>query len=162
LAYAVATAGLLGLTRGLARELSDEGVTVNAVAPGYIESPFHEGEPAGAAEKAAEQIPAGRVGTPQDVAAAVRYLVSPEAGYVHGQVLHVNDGWWFGTCAPTSHSAQSIRLSWRSCSTSSGWRPDRTESGPVDDAAEYHCAFWAPFRSLNDRPAEGSIDVGQP
>lgn len=97
MAYAAAKAGLIGLTRGLARELSGEGITVNAVAPGYIETAFHEGRPPHAAAAAREQIPAGRLGQPDDVAAAVRYLVSPEASYVTGQVLHVNGGWWFGT-----------------------------------------------------------------
>lgn len=97
MAYAAAKAGLLGLTRGVARELSGEGVTVNTIAPGYIETAFHEGRPPEAAAAAAKQIPAGRLGKPDDVAAAVRYLISPDASYVTGQVLHVNGGWWFGT-----------------------------------------------------------------
>jgi len=97
MAYAAAKAGLVGLTRGLARELSGEGITVNAVAPGYIDTAFHAGRPPEAARAAIAQIRAGRLGQPGDVAAAVAYLASPEASYVTGQVLHINGGWWFGT-----------------------------------------------------------------
>lgn len=97
MAYAAAKAGLVGLARGLARELSADGITVNAVAPGYIDTAFHAGRPPGTAQAAAAQIPAGRLGQAADVAAAVGYLASPEASYVTGQVLHVNGGWWFGS-----------------------------------------------------------------
>jgi 3-oxoacyl-[acyl-carrier protein] reductase len=96
MAYAAAKAGLLGLTRGLARELSGQGITANVVAPGYIETAFHTGRAPEATDAARQQIPAGRLGQPKDVAAAVNYLISPDAGYVTGQVLHVNGGWWFG------------------------------------------------------------------
>jgi 3-oxoacyl-[acyl-carrier protein] reductase len=97
MAYAAAKAGLIGLTRGLARELSGEGITANAVAPGYIDTPFHKGRPKEAADAAVAQIPAARLGQPKDVAAAVRFLASDEASYMTGQVVHVNGGWWFGT-----------------------------------------------------------------
>ncbi len=94
--YAAAKAGIIGLTRSLARELVSRNITVNAVAPGYIATEMT----ATMAEKAQEallaQIPAGRVGTPEEVAAAVRFLISDEASYITGQVLHVNGGMFMG------------------------------------------------------------------
>jgi 3-oxoacyl-[acyl-carrier protein] reductase len=95
-AYAAAKAGLLGLTRGLARELTPQGTTVNAIAPGFIETDFH-GDDAAAAENVVGAIPAGRVGQPDDVAGVAAFLASPAAAYISGQVLHVNGGWWFGS-----------------------------------------------------------------
>src|SRR2546425_502988 len=68
-AYAAAKAGLLGLTRGFARELTPEGVTVNAIAPGFIDTEFHGDNAAAAADRVVDSIPAGRVGQPDDVAA---------------------------------------------------------------------------------------------
>ncbi len=92
-AYAAAKAGLLGLTRALARELASRQVTVNAVAPGYIDTkmiaPLLASE---AWEPIAEEIPLGRVGQPEDVASAVRFLAGPQAGYITGEVLRVNGG----------------------------------------------------------------------
>ena len=87
--YASAKAGLLGLTKSAAKELAGRNITVNAVAPGYIETDMT----AGLSEEAfAAQIPLGRPGSPEDVAAAVAFLASPEAGYITGQVLAVNGG----------------------------------------------------------------------
>jgi 3-oxoacyl-[acyl-carrier protein] reductase len=96
-AYAAAKAGLLGLTRGLARELTPQGTTVNAIAPGFIETDFHGDNAAAAAENVVGAIPAGRVGQPDDVAGVAAFLASPAAAYISGQVIHVNGGWWFGS-----------------------------------------------------------------
>jgi 3-oxoacyl-[acyl-carrier protein] reductase len=91
-AYAAAKAGTLGLTRSLAREVASRGITVNAVAPGFVETEMTAG--LGADQRAfyTNVIPAGRIATPEEVAAAVAFLASPDAGYVTGQVLHVNGG----------------------------------------------------------------------
>jgi len=90
--YAAAKAGLLGLTKSLARELGARNITVNAVAPGFIASDMTDG--LGEAQKAQliGNIALGRLGSPDDVAAAVNYLASPAAAYVTGQTLHVNGG----------------------------------------------------------------------
>jgi 3-oxoacyl-[acyl-carrier protein] reductase len=90
--YAASKAGLIGLTKSLAREVASRGVTVNAVAPGFIDTAMTQAMPAKARETLIAQIPAGRLGQAGDVAAAVGYLVSEGAGYVTGQVLHVNGG----------------------------------------------------------------------
>jgi len=90
--YAAAKAGVAGMTRALARELGSRGVTVNCIAPGFIATDMTKELPE--AQKAAllAQIPVGRLGTPQEVAAAVLFLASPAAAYVTGTELHVNGG----------------------------------------------------------------------
>jgi 3-oxoacyl-[acyl-carrier protein] reductase len=90
--YAAAKAGVAGLTRALARELGSRQITVNCVAPGFISTDMTDVLPE--AQKAAllQQIPAGRLGTPDEVAHAVAFLASPLAGYVTGTELHVNGG----------------------------------------------------------------------
>jgi 3-oxoacyl-[acyl-carrier protein] reductase len=90
--YAAAKAGVAGLTRALARELGSRGITVNCVAPGFIDTDMTHG--LGDEQKKAllGQIPLGHLGKPDDIAAAVQYLASPEARYVTGVELHVNGG----------------------------------------------------------------------
>jgi 3-oxoacyl-[acyl-carrier protein] reductase len=90
--YAASKAGLIGFTKALARELASRNVTVNAVAPGYVETAMTETLTDDQREKLLATVPAGRMGTPDDVAAGVVYLASAEAGYVTGQVLGINGG----------------------------------------------------------------------
>lgn len=90
--YAAAKAGVAGMTRALARELGSRGITVNCIAPGFIETDM-TGKLSPEQQKALlTQIPLGHLGKPSDVAHAVAYLASPEAAYVTGQELHVNGG----------------------------------------------------------------------
>jgi len=91
-AYSTSKAGLIGMTKTLARELASRAVTVNAVAPGYIDTEMTRALPAEVREKLKAFIPLGDVGQPEDVAAAVAFLCSPEARYITGQVLAVNGG----------------------------------------------------------------------
>jgi 3-oxoacyl-[acyl-carrier protein] reductase len=94
--YVASKAGILGLTRALAQEVASRNITVNAVAPGFIETAMTEGMTAEAREKLAGRIPLGRLGQPSDVAHAVKFLASEEAAYITGQVVHVNGGLFLG------------------------------------------------------------------
>ncbi len=90
--YAAAKAGVVAMTKSLARELGSRNITVNCVAPGFIDTDMTRALSEEQRKGLLEHIPLGRLGTPQDVAAAVAYLASPGGGYVTGSVLHVNGG----------------------------------------------------------------------
>ncbi len=90
--YAAAKAGMIGMSKSLAREVAARGITVNCVAPGFIETPMTDALNEKQREAILAQIPAGRLGSPADVAAAVLYLASDAAAYVTGQTLSVNGG----------------------------------------------------------------------
>ncbi|MBU6419192.1 MAG: 3-oxoacyl-[acyl-carrier-protein] reductase [Proteobacteria bacterium] len=90
--YCSAKAGLIGLTKSLAQEVASRGITVNLVAPGFIETPMTDALPEAQRAELAGQIPLGRLGAPKDIAASVVYLASDEAGWVTGATLHVNGG----------------------------------------------------------------------
>ena len=90
--YAAAKAGIIGFTKSLAKELASRNVTVNAVAPGFIDTDMTRGLNEQQRQQLLTQIPAGRLGTVEDVAATVLFLASPQAGYITGQTLHVNGG----------------------------------------------------------------------
>jgi 3-oxoacyl-[acyl-carrier protein] reductase len=90
--YAASKAGMIGFTKSLAQELASRGVTANCVAPGFIVSPMTDALAEAQKTALLGQIPAARLGEGSDVAAAVAYLASGEAGYVTGQTLHVNGG----------------------------------------------------------------------
>ena len=94
--YAASKAGLIGFTKSLARELASRGITVNAVAPGYIETAMTGVLEEKQLAAMLAQIPLGRAGTEQDVAHAVRFLASGEAAYITGHVLDVNGGMYMG------------------------------------------------------------------
>lgn len=90
--YAASKAGVIGLTKAAAKELASRGITVNAIAPGFIETDMTGVLPEKVREEAVGQIPRGTFGKTEDVAAAVAFLASEEAGYITGQVLHVDGG----------------------------------------------------------------------
>ncbi len=90
--YVASKAGVIGLTKSLAQELASRNITVNAVAPGFIATPMTDVLNDKQKETILARVPAGRLGRPQDIAAATLYLASEEAAYVTGQTLHVNGG----------------------------------------------------------------------
>ena len=90
--YAAAKAGIVGFTRSLAREVASRGITANVVAPGFIETDMTRGLPEEQRAALAGQIPLGRLGTPEDVAAAVAFLASGRAAWITGETVHVNGG----------------------------------------------------------------------
>ena len=92
--YVASKAGLIGLTKALAREVASRSITVNAVSPGFIETEMTAGLPDNAKQAYLSKIPLARFGTAAEVAAAVGFLASEGAGYITGQVIHVNGGMW--------------------------------------------------------------------
>jgi 3-oxoacyl-[acyl-carrier protein] reductase len=90
--YVASKAGLIGLTKTIAREYANRGITANAVAPGFIDTAMTQALSENVRQELAKQIPMGKLGTPEDVANAVRFLASPWASYISGQVIHVNGG----------------------------------------------------------------------
>lgn len=90
--YAAAKAGLIGMSKSLAQEVATRGVTVNVVAPGFVKTAMTDALNEAQKAKLMERIPTGRMGAPEDIAAAVVFLASPEAGWTTGQTIHVNGG----------------------------------------------------------------------
>lgn len=90
--YAAAKAGMIGMSKSLAQEVASRNITVNCVAPGFIATPMTDELTDDQKERLVAAVPAGRLGTPEDVAAGVLYLASDEAQYVTGQTLHINGG----------------------------------------------------------------------
>jgi 3-oxoacyl-[acyl-carrier protein] reductase len=90
--YAAAKAGIIGFSKSLAKEVGSRGITVNVIAPGFIETDMTQGMPEAQKESMMSQIALGRFGSPQDIADAVAFLASPAAAYITGQTLHVNGG----------------------------------------------------------------------
>jgi len=94
--YAAAKAGIAGLTRSLAREIGSRGITVNCVAPGFIDTDMTRALTETQRGALLQQIPLGRLGVPEDIAAVVAFLASPQAAYITGTTLHVNGGMYMG------------------------------------------------------------------
>jgi 3-oxoacyl-[acyl-carrier protein] reductase len=94
--YSAAKAGLIGFTRSLAYEVASRNITVNAIAPGFIETAMTDAIPEQHKTNLMNRIPANRLGQPNDIAAAVVFLASPTASYITGQTLHVNGGMYMG------------------------------------------------------------------
>ena len=94
--YAAAKAGIVGFTRALARELGGRSITVNAVAPGFVDTDMTRDIGSEQRARMLEQVPLGRLGTPEEIAAAVAFLASPGASYITGETLHVNGGMYMG------------------------------------------------------------------
>ena len=94
--YAAAKAGIVGFTRALAKELGGRSITVNAVAPGFIDTDMTRDIGPEQRIRMLEQVPLGRLGSPEEIAAAVAFLASPGAGYITGETLHVNGGMYMG------------------------------------------------------------------
>jgi 3-oxoacyl-[acyl-carrier protein] reductase len=90
--YAAAKAGMIGFSKSLAREVGSRAITVNVVAPGFIDTDMTRGLSEEQRATLGAQIPLGRLGDPADIAAAVAFLASPEAAYITGETLHVNGG----------------------------------------------------------------------
>jgi 3-oxoacyl-[acyl-carrier protein] reductase len=90
--YAAAKAGMIGFSKSLAREVGSRGITVNVVAPGFIVTDMTDALGESAREALLKQVPLGRLGAAEDIAHAVAFLASPQAGYITGETLHVNGG----------------------------------------------------------------------
>ena len=95
-ALSAAKAGLLGFTRSMAREVGSRAITVNAIAPGFIETDMTRDLPEDTKKSMLEQIPLGRLGSVDDIAAAAAFLASPQAGYITGETLSINGGLYMG------------------------------------------------------------------
>jgi 3-oxoacyl-[acyl-carrier protein] reductase len=90
--YAASKAGIMGFTKSVARELATRGITVNAVAPGFVDTEMTKNLPEKAREAFLSRIPMGRIGKPDEVAETIYWLASDSANYITGQVIHVNGG----------------------------------------------------------------------
>lgn len=90
--YTASKAGLIGMSKSMAQEVANRGITVNCIAPGFIASAMTDELPEGVKEKILASIPQGRIGTPEEIATGAVYLASSEAGYITGQTLHINGG----------------------------------------------------------------------
>ena len=90
--YAASKAGMIGMSKSLAQEVASRGITVNCIAPGFIATPMTDDLTEDQQAGIMSSIPAGKMGTPEDIASAVVYLSSNEAAYVTGQTMHVNGG----------------------------------------------------------------------